>query len=368
MKGRGEMTSGIIGLGNMGGRIARRIRDEGLPVLGYDIDAAQAESAGIELADSVAELAAESRVVFLSLPDSTARRGRRARRRRTARERARGPGGRGSQHRGAAARRVRIHARSGPARGRVRRRRHLGRRGRGRAGDAHDHGGRLAGRRWSIVAPILATFSARVYHMGPPGSGHVAKLLNNFLNAIEPRGHGRGDGRGEAGRPRPRAVPRRGQPLERRQLRHAQPLSADHRGRLSRGRPHQRADGQGRTPVPRARAGDRDPEPDRRRAASACSSSPGRSATATRSAIAWSTRSATSPAASASSRKRGQTNEDRQGTCRNAVRGTRADLHRPRVGRPGARRRRRDHGRTTCSSSPGRARTGTPTRSRRCCT
>ena len=51
MRGAGEMTSGIIGLGNMGGRIARRIRDEGLPVLGYDLDAEQAEMAGIELAD-----------------------------------------------------------------------------------------------------------------------------------------------------------------------------------------------------------------------------------------------------------------------------------------------------------------------------
>ena len=66
------MTSGIIGLGNMGGRIARRIRDEGLPVLGYDLDPEQAEMAGIELADSVAEVAARSGVVLLSLPDSTA--------------------------------------------------------------------------------------------------------------------------------------------------------------------------------------------------------------------------------------------------------------------------------------------------------
>jgi 3-hydroxyisobutyrate dehydrogenase-like beta-hydroxyacid dehydrogenase len=32
--------------------------------------------------------------------------------------------------------------------------------------------------------PILETFSAHVYHMGPSGSGHIAKLLNNFLNGI----------------------------------------------------------------------------------------------------------------------------------------------------------------------------------------
>ena len=34
------------------------------------------------------------------------------------------------------------------------------------------------------LTPLFATFSARVYHMGEPGSGHAAKLLNNFLNAI----------------------------------------------------------------------------------------------------------------------------------------------------------------------------------------
>jgi 3-hydroxyisobutyrate dehydrogenase-like beta-hydroxyacid dehydrogenase len=34
------------------------------------------------------------------------------------------------------------------------------------------------------VRPVLAHFAATVHHMGPSGSGHVAKLLNNFLNAI----------------------------------------------------------------------------------------------------------------------------------------------------------------------------------------
>ena len=34
------------------------------------------------------------------------------------------------------------------------------------------------------VRPILETFASRVYHMGAAGSGHVAKLLNNFLNGI----------------------------------------------------------------------------------------------------------------------------------------------------------------------------------------
>src|SRR5207248_1508313 len=34
------------------------------------------------------------------------------------------------------------------------------------------------------VRPLLQRFSARIFHMGPSGSGHTAKLLNNFLNGI----------------------------------------------------------------------------------------------------------------------------------------------------------------------------------------
>ena len=34
------------------------------------------------------------------------------------------------------------------------------------------------------VRPILDRFSSKIFHMGAPGSGHVAKLLNNFLNGV----------------------------------------------------------------------------------------------------------------------------------------------------------------------------------------
>ena len=34
------------------------------------------------------------------------------------------------------------------------------------------------------LRPLLATFSARVHHMGASGAGHTAKLLNNFLNGV----------------------------------------------------------------------------------------------------------------------------------------------------------------------------------------
>src|SRR5690242_8029358 len=61
----------MIGLGNMGGRIARRIRDGGLAVRGFDVDVGQGERSGIDLADSLANLANGAGVVFLSLPNST---------------------------------------------------------------------------------------------------------------------------------------------------------------------------------------------------------------------------------------------------------------------------------------------------------
>src|SRR5262249_43963967 len=34
------------------------------------------------------------------------------------------------------------------------------------------------------VRPVLETFSSRIVHMGASGSGHTAKLLNNFLNGV----------------------------------------------------------------------------------------------------------------------------------------------------------------------------------------
>jgi 3-hydroxyisobutyrate dehydrogenase len=40
------VTVGIVGLGNMGGRIARRLVDGGEEVVGFDLDAARAADAG----------------------------------------------------------------------------------------------------------------------------------------------------------------------------------------------------------------------------------------------------------------------------------------------------------------------------------
>ena len=63
-------VSGMIGLGNMGGRIARRIRDAGHVVRGFDVSGDQLAASGIDPAASIADLAGNADVVFLSLPDS----------------------------------------------------------------------------------------------------------------------------------------------------------------------------------------------------------------------------------------------------------------------------------------------------------
>jgi len=62
---------GIVGLGNMGGRITRRMVDAGHPVWGVDRVAARIPASGAKPAPSLAELAAACDVIMLSLPDSS---------------------------------------------------------------------------------------------------------------------------------------------------------------------------------------------------------------------------------------------------------------------------------------------------------
>jgi 3-hydroxyisobutyrate dehydrogenase len=175
-------TSGMIGLGNMGGRIARRIRDAGHPVRGYDVSAEQAAAAGVEPSGSIRELAVSVDVVFLSLPDSTiiervvhgdegllasVREGQIVVDLSTA-----APSSTVKVHAAFAERGVEFL-------------------------DAGISGGAAAAEKGALtlmvggaqdalarVQPILDTFATRVYHMGAPGLGHVAKVLNNFLNGV----------------------------------------------------------------------------------------------------------------------------------------------------------------------------------------
>jgi 3-hydroxyisobutyrate dehydrogenase/glyoxylate/succinic semialdehyde reductase len=70
-----DKTVGIIGLGIMGGAIARNLIDRGWRVIGFDIDAARrAELAqdGVAIADDTGEVARDAPVIMTSLPGPAA--------------------------------------------------------------------------------------------------------------------------------------------------------------------------------------------------------------------------------------------------------------------------------------------------------
>ncbi len=176
------MRIGIIGLGNMGGRIARRLLAAGEPVLGYDLSAEAVARSGAMPARSVATLVAEADVVMLSLPDSRA-------------VEAVVDGDDGLLGHCRAPQIVVDLGTSSPA-STVRIHGDLARRG-VQYVDAGISGGAKAAEQGTLtimaggspealerVKPVLAHFAARVYHMGGSGTGHTAKLLNNYLNGV----------------------------------------------------------------------------------------------------------------------------------------------------------------------------------------
>ena len=70
-----DKTVGIIGLGIMGGAIARNLVERGWRVLGFDTDAgkrAELAAAGVVIADGVEQLTREAAVIMTSLPTPAA--------------------------------------------------------------------------------------------------------------------------------------------------------------------------------------------------------------------------------------------------------------------------------------------------------
>lgn len=173
---------GFIGLGNMGGRMARRLVESGHEVLGFDVREGLAAAVGAQPAASAGEVAAACRTVLLSLPDSKVIE--------------KVVGGKDG---------VLAHARDGqvvvdlstanPASTRELARQFATR---GAAFlDAGISGGAAAADKGALtlmvggdpealeeVRPVLDAFSSRIFSLGDSGAGHTAKVLNNFLNAV----------------------------------------------------------------------------------------------------------------------------------------------------------------------------------------
>src|SRR5579862_1821758 len=179
------MTSrrvGFIGLGNMGGRMTRRLADAGYEVLGYDPVAGKAVAAGAIPADSVADVVTATECVLMSLPDSS-----------VIEPVVLGPAGVLESCRpgqvivdfstAAPSSTLRLHA-------------SLAERG-AQYLDAGISGGAAAAEKGTLtimvggaeaalqsVADIFEPIAAKVVYMGASGAGHTTKVLNNFLNAV----------------------------------------------------------------------------------------------------------------------------------------------------------------------------------------
>ena len=172
------LRTGIIGAGNMGGRIGRRVEAAGDPIVAFDANASTLAECGMQAADSAAALVEAVDVVLLSLPDSA-----------MIERVVLGEGG------------VLTHARVGQVvvdlstadpRSSVRIHEALAERG-VEFLDVGISGGAAAAEKGSLtlmvggdraalerVTPVLERLATTIVHMGAPGSGHITKVLNNF--------------------------------------------------------------------------------------------------------------------------------------------------------------------------------------------
>jgi 3-hydroxyisobutyrate dehydrogenase len=177
-----QQRIGFIGLGNMGGRMTRRLVDAGIAVLGYDTARERVEAAGAKAAGAVREVVEYADVVMMSLPDS-----------KVVEAVVEGNDG------------VLAHCRSGQivvdlstaaASSTIRLAALFAERG-VRYVDAGISGGAAAAEKGALTLMVggdtqaveqlgwaFKPISAKVAHMGASGAGHTTKLLNNFLNAV----------------------------------------------------------------------------------------------------------------------------------------------------------------------------------------
>ena len=173
---------GFIGLGNMGGRMSRCLVTAEHDVVGFDPDTERVTAAGARPASSPAEVTEQVEVVLLSLPDSP-----------VVERVVQGEDGvLGAARPG----QVVVDLSTASPTSTVALHAALAERGVDYL-DAGISGGAAAAEKGTLtlmtggseaalerVRPILDVFSAKIFHMGTSGSGHIAKLLNNFLNAV----------------------------------------------------------------------------------------------------------------------------------------------------------------------------------------
>ena len=173
---------GIIGVGNMGGRMTRRLVDAGISVLGYDGDPARPPAAGAQAATSVRDLVERTDIVLLSLPDS-----------RVVEAVVEGSDGILAACRPG---QTVVDLSTSAASSTIRLNGLFKDRG-AHFIDAGISGGAAAAERGTLtlmiggdaeaidaVRWVFAPISSKTVHMGESGGGHTTKLLNNFLNAV----------------------------------------------------------------------------------------------------------------------------------------------------------------------------------------
>jgi 3-hydroxyisobutyrate dehydrogenase len=173
---------GFVGVGNMGGRMTRRLIAAGHDVLAVDADPVKVAACGARPAVHLADLSAQCDVIMLSLPDSS-----------VIEEVIRGDGGLLASARG-----NQVLVDLSTADPTSTRKLHDDLEVKGvQYLDAGISGGAAAADKGALtlmvggdpaalaaVRSLLDAFSAHIHHMGPSGAGHVTKVLNNFLNGV----------------------------------------------------------------------------------------------------------------------------------------------------------------------------------------
>ncbi|MGO2113316.1 MAG: NAD(P)-dependent oxidoreductase [Pseudoclavibacter sp.] len=181
-----DVRVGFIGLGNMGGRMAARIIEAGVAVLGFDPRPGAAEEAGATPAATAADVAAASDLVLLSLPDSRVVEAVMA-------GDATGAGGMLDAIRDG---QIVVDLSTANPDSTRRIAAQLAERGATYL-DAGISGGAAAADKGALTLmvggdeaaldralPTLERFATKIVHCGDSSAGHTVKLLNNFLNAV----------------------------------------------------------------------------------------------------------------------------------------------------------------------------------------